>query len=224
MVESNSTNTQNNSTGTAGMSANSTDPTEFKFAMRSLWVDHIVWTRQYIVDVSADLPSANDTANRLLRNQEDIGNAIKPYYGDAAGNQLTELLKQHILIAVDLVAAAKEGNATALSAANATWYQNADDIVTFLSTANPNFDKDEMKAMYDEHLRLTTNEAVARLSGDHLGDIAAFDQINKQAMSMADDLSWGIIAQFPEQFEDTGKAQHDSATASTTGGASQLGY
>ena len=82
----------------------------------------------------------------------------KPYYGEAAGDQLTELLKQHIVISVDLVVAAKEGNATALSAADATWYQNADDIVTFLSTANPNLNKDEMKAMYDEQLKLTTND------------------------------------------------------------------
>lgn len=204
-VESNSTDTASNSNSSnngSHKSDNATDPEEFRLAMRSLWVDHVVYTRQYIVDVAADLPSVNDTAARLLKNQEDIGDAIKPYYGEAAGDQLTDLLKQHILIAVDLVAAAKDGNTTALNAANATWYQNADDIATFLSTANPNFDKEEMKAMLNEHLRLTTNEAVARLTGDHAGDIAAFDEIHSQAMEMADGLSSGIIAQFPDQFED----------------------
>jgi hypothetical protein len=204
-IESNSTNTANNSTNGNHTSDNATNPEEFRVAMRDLWVDHVVYTRQYIVDVAGDLASVNDTAGRLLKNQEDIGNAIKPYYGEEAGDQLTDLLRQHILIAVDLVAAAKDGNTTALNAANATWYQNADDIATFLSTANPNFDKEEMKAMLNEHLRLTTNEAVARLNGDNAADIAAFDEIHKQAMGMADGLSSGIIAQFPDEFEDDGQ-------------------
>jgi hypothetical protein len=99
-------------------SGNTTDPVEFRLAMRDLWTDHVVWTRQYIVDSVAELPSTNDTANRLLKNQEDIGNATKPYYGEDAGNELTGVLKEHILIAVDLVDAAKDGNSSALEEAN----------------------------------------------------------------------------------------------------------
>ena len=77
-------------------------------AMRRLWADHAIWTRQYIIAAVAGTPDAEAAAARLLRNQEDIGNAIVPYYGEEAGAALTKYLKEHILIAVDLVAAAKE--------------------------------------------------------------------------------------------------------------------
>src|SRR5688572_11942105 len=86
----------------AAPTAAATSPLEFRNAMRKLWEDHITWTRLYIVSAAASLPDKDATAQRLLRNQEDIGNAIKPYYGAAAGNQLTALLKDHILGAVEL--------------------------------------------------------------------------------------------------------------------------
>src|SRR5512147_361633 len=79
-------------------------------AMRRLWMDHTVYTRLYIVSAFANLPDAQAVAGRLLRNQEDIGNAVVPFYGAAGGKKLTELLKQHIMIAVDVVSAAKAGD------------------------------------------------------------------------------------------------------------------
>ncbi len=81
--------------------------------MRKLWTDHTVWTRMYIVESLTDSPAAGAAAVRLLKNQEDIGNAIKPLYGDAAGTQLTSLLKEHITIAVDIINDVKAKNATA---------------------------------------------------------------------------------------------------------------
>ena len=84
--------------------------------MRKLWTDHAVWTRMYIIESLNNSSAAGPAAARLLKNQEDIGNAIKPVYGEAAGNQLTALLKQHILIAVDIINDVKAENATAQAA------------------------------------------------------------------------------------------------------------
>lgn len=72
----------------------------------------------------------------------------------------------------------------------------------FLTDANPNWDEDELSDMLHEHLSLTTDEAVARLQGDYQADIEAFDKVVDQAIEMADTLSDGIIAQFPEKFDD----------------------
>jgi hypothetical protein len=174
----------------------------FRNEMRRLWEDHVTWTRLFIVSAVADLPDAGPTAERLLQNQVDIGNAIKPFYGEAAGEQLTALLTDHILIAADLVAAAKLGDSAAFEAAHTAWYANADDIAAFLDSANPyHWPLEEMRAMMHEHLDLTLQEAGARLAGDWDTDIAAYDQIHSQALHMADMLSDGIISQFPRDFK-----------------------
>jgi hypothetical protein len=174
----------------------------FRNEMRRLWEDHVTWTRLYIVSAVAGLPDAGPTAERLLQNQVDIGNAIKPYYGEAAGDQLTALLREHILIAADLVAAAKAGDNAAFEAAHERWYANADEIAVFLSSANPHhWPLEPTKAMMREHLDLTLQEAGARLAGDWSADIAAYDQIHLQALHMADMLSDGIVSQFPKAFK-----------------------
>jgi hypothetical protein len=179
---------------------NQTKVTELRIALHDLWIEHIVWTRQYVVAAAADQPDASFAAERLLKNQEDIGNAIKPFYGDQAGNELTSQLKDHITIAVDLLEAAKAGNSTALEETEEKWYSNADEIATFLSGANPNWTKEDMLNMLNEHLSLTKTEAVARLTGDYATDVTTFDALYKHAISMGDEFTVGIVKQFQEQF------------------------
>lgn len=165
--------------------------------MRKLWSDHVVWTRQYIVGAIAGTPDAPVALSRLMRNQEDIGNAIKPFYGDAAGATLTDLLKQHISIAGELVAAAKAGDTAKQSDADRRWHDNAAQIATFLAGANPNWSRDALLNMLNNHLALTTHEAVARLQQNWTDDQQTFDSVYTQAMEMADALSNGIVKQFP---------------------------
>jgi hypothetical protein len=173
----------------------------FHDQMRKLWEDHITWTRNVIISFQADLPDLNAAIARLLQNQADIGNAIKPYYGEAAGDQLAALLREHILGAAKVLAALKAGDQAALQAALADWYANAHDIAVFLSTANPaNWPLADMDQMMRDHLDATTREAVARHEGDWNADVAAYDDVHVQALAMADMLSNGIIAQFPKLF------------------------
>ena len=176
----------------------------FHDAMRKLWEDHIVWTRQFIVSAateSGNLPDIGPTTDRLLANQTDIGDALRPFYGDAAGDQVTTLLRDHILTAAELVAAAKAGDAAAVETASDAWYQNADDIAAALNGLNPrHWPLAEMQDHMRDHLDLTLEEAVARLEGRYADDIAAYDEIHVQILAMADMLSDGIIAQFPARF------------------------
>jgi hypothetical protein len=173
----------------------------FHDAMRKLWEDHITWTRVFIISAAGDLPDKATATDRLLQNQVDIGNAIKPYYGDAAGNKLTTLLKEHITTAAEIVAAAKAGDKSKQDDATKRWYANADQIADFLSGANPkNWPQAEMRSMMHDHLDLTTKEVVARLHGDWAGDVAAYDSVHQQILNMAG-LSMGIINQFPKKFD-----------------------
>jgi hypothetical protein len=170
-----------------------------RIALRKLWSDHVIWTREYIIAAVAGTPDADAAAGRLLKNQEDIGAAIAGFYGDAAGAKLTELLKAHIMIAVDLVAAAKSGDKAAFATHDARWTANAEEIAGFLAGANPNWPKQDVFDLLSLHLKLTKDEAVARIGGDWAADIKAFDAIFNEIMVLADALNDGIAAQFPEK-------------------------
>jgi hypothetical protein len=169
--------------------------------MRKLWEDHVTWTRLAIISLETGTPDTEATVARLLRNQTDIGNAIKPYFGNAAGNALTQQLRTHILIAADLIAAAKAGDQAKLADAQARWNANADQIAATLNSVNPhNWKLGAMRAEMREHLRLTTEEAVARLQGKWNADVAAYDKVHTHILHMSDMLASGIIKQFPSRF------------------------
>lgn len=174
--------------------------TSLKLAMRRLWMDHTVYTRLYITSAFADLPDAQAVAGRLLRNQADIGSAIVPYYGKDAGNKLTELLKEHIMIAVDVVAAAKSGDQKKFADADKRWIANADDIAAFLSSANPNWPKKDAADLLHLHLQLIREFATARLNKNYEEDIKKLDEYFTEGMLIADTLSEGVIKQFPKKF------------------------
>jgi hypothetical protein len=168
--------------------------------MRKLWEDHVTWTRLAVISLTTGTADTDATVARLLRNQTDIGNAVKPFYGRAAGAELTRLLREHITIAAALITAAKAGDQPAVAAAQTRWEANADQIARFLSRANPHWKLGPMRSMLRDHLRLTTREVVARLQSNWTADVAAYDEIHRQALHMADMLSAGIVAQFPKRF------------------------
>jgi hypothetical protein len=182
---------------TNGMSQNALS---LRLAMRRLWSDHVIWTREYIVGAIAERPDAEQAAGRLLKNQDDIGRAVSPFYGEEAGDALTALLRQHIMIAVDIVDAAKKGDDARFEDSNDKWDRNAEEIAGLLSSANPNWPRPDVLDLLMQHLDLTRSEVVARLEKNHHDDVEAFDQIHTEILTVADVLSEGLIKQFPERF------------------------
>jgi hypothetical protein len=173
---------------------------DLRMDMRKLWEDHITYTRGFIISSIASLEDTGKVAERLLRNQDDIGSAIAPLYGEAAGKKLASLLRDHILIAADIVTAAKAGNNEGVASGQKRWQENADAIATFLSGANPNWSKQTLTNMLYEHLALTTTEVVSRLNKDWAADIAAYDKGHVHMLMFADMLTQGIVKQFPDKF------------------------
>jgi hypothetical protein len=168
-------------------------------AMRKLWEEHVLWTRLFIVSDVAGLPDLQATTARLLANQSDIGNAIKPFYGTANGDHLTSLLMQHILQAAQIIADAKAGSSAALTQDEQAWYANANQIASFLHSLNPHhWPLAGLEAMMKAHLDLTLTEAVDQLQGNYPPSVAEFDSVENEILGMADTLSSGIIAQFSQ--------------------------
>ncbi|MEH7247333.1 glycosyltransferase [Neobacillus niacini] len=173
---------------------------QLRVILRELWTEHAFWTEKFVTSSIAGLEDQKTVLARLLKNQDDLGNAIKPYYGEEAGNKLAQLLRDHILIAGKVVAAAKSGNQADFKKYNTDWFKNADDITNFLSAANPNYNKKELNDMMYVHLKLITDGVVAKLQKDWNANITALDKNQDHLMHMADFLSNGIIKQFPNKF------------------------
>jgi hypothetical protein len=167
--------------------------------MRKLWEDHVQYTRNFIISALGGLGDTPKVTERLLKNQDDIGDAVKPFYGDDGGKKLTALLRDHILIAADIVKAAKGNDSKGVEAGSKKWRGNADDIATFLSGANPNWKKPALSEMLYKHLDLTTTEVVSRLKKDWAADVKAYDEGHEHMLMFADMLSDGITKQFPQK-------------------------
>lgn len=179
-------------------------PLAFHDSMRKLWEDHVTWTRLAIVDVAEGSADTGPTVQRLLQNQVDIGNAVKPFYGDAAGSRLTALLTTHIVLAANILVDFKANDTAGVNDNVTAWYANANDIAAFLNSANPkNWPLDAMQSMMKTHLDLTLKEGVAQLTGDYATSISTYEQVHLEILQMADMLSAGIVAQFPSSFSGT---------------------
>jgi len=173
--------------------------TDLRNAMRTLWTDHTTYTHRFIVSALAGMPDLSAVTQRLLRNQDDIGNAIKPFYGEEAGKKLGALLRDHILIAADITKAAKANDSKGVDAGQKKWKANGDEIAAFLAGANPNWKKPMLTDMLRKHLDFVTAQVVARIKGDWQADIQAYDAGYTHMMMFADMLSDGIIKQYPNK-------------------------
>jgi hypothetical protein len=181
--------------------------------MHKLWEDHVTWTRNVILCMVDDLPGTEQALNRLMKNQEDIGNAVKPYYKEEGGKKLTDLLKEHISISGDVIKAAKASNKSDLDAAQKKWSTNAEEISKFLSSANPNWKLKDMKKMMDDHLALTTDEVVQRIKKNYDADVEAYDKVHAEILKMADMLTEGIVKQFPDKFKKSDSEKDKKVTS-----------
>lgn len=154
---------------------------------RMLWEQHDVWTRSAIISLVFDLPDTEYVIARLLRNPVDFEQVLKLYYGERVAAQFRYLLREHLILASDLVKAAE---------AERRWYANADAIAAFLGRINPFWSEDQWRDMLHQHLALVKEEAVEMLSGNYAAGVAVYDRIEIQSLGMADVMAKGIIRQF----------------------------
>ncbi|WP_099519840.1 acetylglutamate kinase [Paenibacillus sp. BIHB 4019] len=173
---------------------------ELNRKLRTLWVQHVYWTRLTVNSIVDRLGDEQATTARLLRNPTDFAAALEPLYGKVIAARFAELLREHLVIAAELVKALQAGDNAAAADAQKRWYMNAEAIADFLGQINPYWSKEEWKRMLDEHLRLLTGEVAARLAKNYEQNVALGDPIEAQAMGMADVMTNGIIRQFPSLF------------------------
>ena len=168
--------------------------------MRELWEDHIKWTRNVIFCLVDNLPGTDQAVARLMQNQEDLGDILKPFYGEEVGDEFTRLLKEHIAIAAEVITATKAGNTDLIVQLDYKWTDNADQIALFLCTKMPKLDCAEMKYMMRYHIKLTNDEADFRINRMYDADIDITNRLYREIRVMSDYLFQAIVKQFPQEF------------------------
>ncbi len=186
---------------------------KLKLNMRKLWTDHVTWTRQFMVDLLGNLPSIGYTTERLLKNQDQIGNCFRSCFGDVAADSLTALLREHITVAADLLKAIKIGDASMVSLED-QWTKNSEDISILLSTVAPCYSKEELIDMFHTHLILVKYQFIARMDGDYNADILYFDMGLHHIVMISDYLTPGLI----EKFLNIARSSPSSESPSLEGG------
>lgn len=171
--------------------------------LRSLWEQHIYWTRLTVNSIVDGLGDVKPTTERLLRNPSDFANVLAPVYGNVIATQFEKLLTEHLTIAAELVTDLKSGDMNAAEDAQKRWYRNADDIAAFLASINPYWSQEEWRMMLYEHLRLLSEEVTTRIAKDYEKNVATNNVIEPQALQMADVMTSGIVQQFPMLFQST---------------------
>ena len=164
---------------------------------RMLWEQHVNWTRAAVTAIIHDLPETDAIVQRLLRNPDDFANALRPFYGEDAAQEFNDLLTAHLTIAAELVRAAKAGDNAAMTEADQRWHENAEQIAEFLGSVNPDWSVEDWTAMMNEHLELLSDNVADMLAGNYVDSINGFDDIEMQALEMADVMAEGIAMQYP---------------------------
>ena len=163
---------------------------------RRLWIEHVLWTRLFIISTAFDLPDLPFVTQRLLQNPVDFARELEPLYGKQAATQFKQLLTDHLLIAAKLVNAAKAGDTAEAEKQRKIWYDNAEEIAKFLASINPFWSESTWRDLLFDHLRMTEDEASFILTGKYEESIKEYDAIQAEALKMADVMTYGIIRQF----------------------------
>ena len=181
-----------------GIEADNRDVDDLINHFRMLWEQHVFWTRLAVMALIHDLPETELILQRLLRNPMDFANALQPFYGDEIAREFANLLTAHLTIAADLVKAAKAGDNEAVTEADQKWRENAEQIAELLGNINPDWSVDDWSAMLNEHLDFLSADVSDMLAENYQESVNNFDQIEMQALEMADMMAEGIAMQFPE--------------------------
>lgn len=150
-----------------------------------LWYDHILYTRLYLLAKVNNSIAASGYATRLLKNQEDLGNTIGKV-GEKA-RRLIELLKEHILLAVQIVDAnLGKASKAKLDSLVAKWFENGNEVADHLVSLVGG-KKEDFRNMMKAHLTRTAGELSILLNQKEGSseDVNNFDHIADDILHMA---------------------------------------
>lgn len=162
--------------------------------MRLAWLNHVYWTRMYLMSAVADNADQQAVEERLLETADEITDVFARYLPIATTRQLRNLLTEHIEIGGQIIQALKAKNMSDYDALVQEWYRNANQMATLFASHNPYFESRETRNMLLNHLDLTREEIEQQVNGEYEQSIDVFRDVEQQALAMADYFARGLLA------------------------------
>lgn len=162
--------------------------------MRLAWLNHVYWTRMYLMSAVADNADQQAVEERLLETADEITDVFARYLPIATTRQLRNLLTEHIEIGGQIIQALKAKNMTDYDALVQEWYRNANQMAALFANYNPYFESRETRNMLLNHLDLTREEIEHQVNGEYEQSIDVFRDVEQQALAMADYFARGLLA------------------------------
>ena len=169
--------------------------------MRKLCENHSNGMRNILFCLIDDLPGKAEAMQNLLENRLEIGNSIKPYYGDLIGNIFSEYLRLHIMLSIEAIKAIKKQDHEIIEAIDKRWKDNADELAIFMSKANPKWNLEDLKIMLGQYVELSQEQILHRFARNYEGDVIAYEKLHSALLHISDFVSSGIALQFPKRFK-----------------------
>jgi hypothetical protein len=170
-------------------------------ALRDLWVGHVFWVRNVVVETFAgNQPAAAAAEQEVVANAKQIAAAIEPYYGQAASEKLFGLLAGHYGAVRQYLDATVAGGKGTQDAAIKSLSDNATEIARFLSGANPNLPFDTLNGLLLAHGGHHVQQIQQVQSKHYAQEAQTWDAMKRHMYVIADALAGAIAKQFPRQF------------------------
>jgi hypothetical protein len=170
-------------------------------AVRDLWVNHIFWVRNVVVATLAkNAAEAKVAEGEVVANAHGIADAIKPFYGNQAGDALFDLLVGHYGAIKAYLTATVAGDKAGQQKATDDLLANADKIATFLSGANPNLPKDTVLELLQAHGGHHISQIQQLKAKQYAEEAKTWAEMQTHMYVIADALTGAIAKQFPDKF------------------------
>jgi len=171
-------------------------------ALRDLWIGHIFWVRDVVkARIAGDDEQATAAEQQVVANAQAIARAIEPFYGASASDRLFELLAGHWAAISDYLDATIADRSRRQDNAAERLSTNADAIAAFLSSANPNWPEETLRALLATHGAHHLQQIRQLRAGQHAEEAATWAAMKDHMYVIADALTDGLAKQFPEKFE-----------------------
>lgn len=164
--------------------------------MREAWAQHGFWGTLYLLSMYYALPNMEAILERLKESPDEIAEVFAKFYSQVMVNQLKTLLQEHVQLTGELMKALRDGESERAEQVEQEWHQNADRIARMLSSANVDYNYEQLAQMLNMHLDLMKRQMTTDLNNQYEEFVTATDENSEHLMELADELTEGLIKQF----------------------------